>query len=160
MRQRWFLAPFDHLLHDHRLWSIRRKTVVPAASLGLFVAFLPLPGLFLIAALAALALRVNIPVAVLTSLANNPLTMGPMYYVAYRIGATLLSVPERASPSFSIEMSYDWLQNTFLTIWQPLLLGSVLAGAVAALIGYLLLDVVWRMSLADYKARKRKQRGG
>lgn len=158
MKERWFLAPFDHLLHDHRLWSIRRKTVVPATSLGLFVAFLPAPGLFLIAALAALTLRVNIPVAVLASLANNPLTMGPIYYLAYRIGAELLSIPERAAPAFSGAPSIDWMQNTFMTIWQPLLLGSVLAGAIAALIGYVLLDLVWRLSLADYKARKRNQR--
>ena len=49
LSQKWFMTPFQHMLHDHRLWGIRRKTVVPAFSLGLFIAFAPLPGHFLIA---------------------------------------------------------------------------------------------------------------
>ena len=61
----WFLAPFSHLLHDSRLWAIRRRNVVPAFALGLFVAYLPFPGHMLIAALLALLLRVHIPVAAL-----------------------------------------------------------------------------------------------
>ena len=67
MSERWFMTPFSHLLQDHRLWDIRRKTVVPAFSLGLAVGFMPFPGHFLVAALAALALRINIPVAAVTT---------------------------------------------------------------------------------------------
>ena len=59
MSKQWFMAPFRHLLHDHRLWGIRRQSVVPAFSLGLFIAFLPFPGHTLMGALAALALRVK-----------------------------------------------------------------------------------------------------
>ncbi len=83
MSEQWFMSPFQHLLHDTRLWGIRRRWVVPAFALGLFVAFLPFPGHMLISALAALALRVNIPVAALSTWASNPLTIGPMYYFAY-----------------------------------------------------------------------------
>jgi uncharacterized protein (DUF2062 family) len=36
------------------------------------------------------------------------------------------------------------------------LLGSLLVGAIAALIGYVFLDVMWRFSLADYKTKKRR----
>ena len=54
LSEKWFLTPFRHMLHDHRLWGIRRKTVVPAFSLGLFVAFMPFPGHMLQAALLAL----------------------------------------------------------------------------------------------------------
>ncbi len=153
--EKWFLTPFQHMLHDHRLWGIRRKTVVPAFSLGLFVACLPIPLHFVVAALAALALRVNIPVAALTTFIVNPLTMGPVYYFAYRVGAFLLS---REPGPFSIELSLDWLTTAFLNIWQPLLLGSVLVGALASLAGYMLLDVLWRYSLHDYKSKKRRQR--
>ncbi|MFZ9052440.1 MAG: DUF2062 domain-containing protein [Woeseiaceae bacterium] len=149
------MTPFRHLLHDHRLWSIRRKNVVPAFSLGLFIAFLPFPGHPIEAALAALLLRVNIPVAALATFVSNPLTMGPIYYFTYKVGADLLSV--ELEP-FDFEFSIDWITDTFVSIWQPMLLGSVLVGAIAALLGFIALDMIWRYSIADYKTRKRKER--
>ena len=155
MSRQWFMKPFQHLLHDHRLWGIRRKTVVPAFSLGLFVACLPFPLHPVIAALAAMALRVNIPVAALTTFVVNPLTMGPLFYFAYQVGAYLLSI--EPGP-FTFEMSLDWVANTFGSVWQPLLLGSVLIGSLAALVGYIALDALWRYSLHDYKSKKRSNR--
>lgn len=153
--ERWFLTPFQHLLHDGRLWGIRRKNVVPAFALGMFIAFLPLPGHILGATLVALMLRINIPVAALTTFVSNPLTMPPIYYFNYRLGALIL--PGDSAP-FRFEPTLDWFTSTFLTMWQPLLLGSVLAGGAAALVGYVALDLLWRYSLADYKARKRARR--
>lgn len=155
LSEKWFLTPFRHMLHDHRLWGIRRKNVVPAVSLGLFVAFMPLPGHYLLSALLALALRINIPIAVLTTFVSNPLTMGPIYYFCYKVGAFLLQVPERP---FEFEMTLDWLTEIFVSIWQPMLLGCVLVGAIAALVGYALLDALWRYSIHDYKSRKRRLR--
>jgi uncharacterized protein (DUF2062 family) len=155
LSKKWFLTPFRHMLHDHRLWGIRRKTVVPAFSLGIFVAFMPFPGHMLTAALLALALRVNIPVATLSTFFSNPLTMGPIYYFSYVVGVDLLRIPPAP---FEFEMSMEWVTHQFVSIWQPMLLGCVLVGAIAALIGFVLLDVLWRYSLHDYKSRKRKKR--
>lgn len=149
------MAPFRHLLHDHRLWGVRRKTVVPAFALGLFVAFMPFPGHPFEAALAALALRINIPVAALATFVSNPLTMWWMYYFCYRVGAGLLSMD---ASGFEFELSLDWVTSTFVSIWQPMLLGSVLVGAIAALVGFIGLDLFWRYTLADYKFRKRNRR--
>jgi len=155
LSERWFMTPFRHLLHDHRLWSIRRRWVVPALAIGLFIAFLPFPGHTLIGAMMALALRVNIPVAAVSTWVSNPLTMGPMYYFAYRLGVGILDVPPKP---FDFELSLDWVTHTFVTIWQPMLLGSVLLGCVAALVGYVVLDVIWRISIGNYKTRKRNSR--
>jgi hypothetical protein len=149
------MSPFQHLLHDQRLWGIRRKTVVPAFSLGLFVACLPLPLHFVIAPLAALALRVNIPVATVTTLIVNPLTAPPLFYFSYRVGAFLLSI--EPGP-FTFELSIEWARTAFGGVWQPLLLGSVLVGSLAALAGYIILDAFWRYSIHDYKSKKRRRR--
>ena len=151
----WYMSPFQNLLHDHRLWGIRRRTVVPAFAVGLFIAFMPIPGHTLTGALLALMMRVNIPVAALATWISNPLTMGPMYYFAYRLGRTLLDTPLR---KFQFEMSWDWATHTFVTIWQPMLLGCVILGVVAAIAGYVTLDLLWRSSVSDYKTRKRKSR--
>ena len=153
--EQWFMSPFRHLLHDQRLWGIRRRTVVPAFALGLFISFLPTPGHTLMGALAALGFRINIPVAALSTWVSNPLTMGPMYYFAYRLGRGLLDTPLR---EFQFEMSWDWVSNTFVTIWQPMLLGCVILGIVAAVVGFISLDLLWRSSIADYKTRKQKSR--
>ncbi len=153
---RWYLAPFNHLLHDQRLWGVRRRTIVPAFALGLFVSFMPVPGHVLIAVLLALLLRVNIPVAALTTFVSNPLTIGPMFYLAYRVGRFLLGLPERP---FSVELSIDWLTDSFVNIWQPLTLGAFLCGSLAALAGYLALDAFWRVSIANY-VEKRQLRNG
>lgn len=153
---RWFLAPFDHLLHDTRLWGIRRRNVVPAFALGLFIAFLPMPGHMLIAALTALALRINIPIAALTTFASNPLTVGPMFFLAYRVGLRILSLQPQP---FNFELSLVWFSERFVVIWQPLLLGCLLLGAVSALVGYVVLDLLWRASLADYLEARRRRKG-
>ena len=76
--EKWFLAPFRHLRHDHRLWSVRRKNVVPAVALGAFFAFMPCPGHPLWAAVGALVLRLLIPSAALTPFSSNQMTVGQM----------------------------------------------------------------------------------
>lgn len=153
--RQWFMTPFRHLLHDPRLWGVQRRWVVPGFALGLFIAFMPFPGHTVLAILAALALRINIPVAAVSTWASNPATMGPMYYFAYKLGSWLLNADEKA---FGFELSFDWVTHTFVTIWQPMLLGCVLLGAATAAVGYVTLNLLWRMSLANYKSRKRKQR--
>jgi len=152
LKQQWWLAPFGELIHNPNLWVIRRRNVVPAFALGLFVAYQPFPGHMLAAALLALALRVNIPVAVLSTLVGNPLTMGPMFYLAFSVGQYLLRQEPRP---FEFEMSFEWLFDRFVYVWEPLLLGSVLLGAILSLIGYIALDLLWRASISDYLARRR-----
>lgn len=149
------MMPFRHLLHDRRLWGIRRKAVLRAVALGTFVAFLPIPGHVLVAVLGSLLIRGNIPVAALTTFLSNPATIGPIFVFCYLIGAKLLGITQKPP---TIELTLDWLSSTFLLIWQPLLLGCVLVGSIAALVAYVLLDVFWRFSLADYKERKRSDR--
>ncbi len=129
--------------------------MVPAFALGLFVAFVPLPGHFVYAALLALFLHVNIPVAALTTFIVNPVTMYPMFYFAYLVGANLLSI--EPGP-FTFELSLDWVRGAIGSTWLPLTIGCAMVGAVTSLVGYILLDVLWRYSLHDYKSKKRKQR--
>lgn len=157
LSKQWFMTPFRHLLHDPRLWGVRRRWVVPAFAIGLFVSFMPFPGHTLMGALAALAMRVNIPVAAVSTWVSNPATMFIMYPAAYQVGRAVLGTPPR---DVSFNVSWDWVGSTFVHIWQPMLLGSVLLGAVAAVVGYATLDIIWRISIANYKARKREGRKG
>jgi len=103
----------------------------------------------------ALAFRVNIPVAALATWVSNPVTMFAMYPAAYQLGRALLGAPDR---KVSYAMSWDWVTHTFVTIWQPMLLGCLILGILAAVIGYITLDLFWRSSIAAYKTRKQKSR--
>ena len=157
LKDQWWIAPFDHLLHDPNLWAVRRRTVVPAFAVGLFIAYMPWPGHMLTGAIVAILLRINVPVTAVTTLVSNPLTMGPMYYAGFELGRILLGQPP--SP-FEFEMSFAWLAERFATIWLPTLLGCLILGTVLAVIGYIGLDLVWRASIWDYVARRKRRRNG
>ncbi len=128
---------------------------MPAFAIGLFIAFMPFPGHTLTGALLALAFRVNIPVAALATWVSNPVTMFVMYPAAYKLGQTILATPVR---DVSFAMSWDWVTHTFVTIWQPMLLGCTILGVLAAVVGYVALDLLWRSSIGNYKTRKRQRR--
>lgn len=151
------LRPFRKLLAEPRYWGIRRRTAVPAFSLGIFLAFQPLFGQPIIGTLIAIATRINIPIAFVTPFISNPLTMPPMFYASYRVGAWLLDM----SPEpFAFEWSWEWLSSTFTGLWQPLLLGCIVTGTFAALLSFVVVDLMWRFSIWEYKRLKRRIRHG
>ena len=152
---RWYLRPVRALLKDPALWALHRKAVARAFALGLFVAALPIPGQTLVAAVSAAIWRVNLPIAIATVFVTNPLTLVPIFLFAYRLGAGLTGItPE----PFSIELSWQWLTTSMAEYWQPLLLGCLLLGALAASVGYLLANLIWRGAVALNLWRRRDRR--
>jgi uncharacterized protein (DUF2062 family) len=109
-------------------------------ALGIFISFIPFPVHTALAGVTALYLRINVPVAILASWLSNPLTFGPMYYGAYRLGAAVLGSPSSASRS---EFSMEHLQMLLEQIWQPLLVGCLIAGTTLSLSAYWILNRVW-----------------
>ena len=155
LEERWYLRPFRHLLADPRLTSIRRRSVVPAVAIGLFVAAFPFPGHFVAAALLAVALHANVVIAMLATLASNPVTIAPIVYANYRVGLALLDRPPQPFP---FEPTLAWLTAEFGRVWEPLMLGSVVVGAAASAIAYVTLSLLWRLSVnAARKARRMRR---
>jgi uncharacterized protein (DUF2062 family) len=116
--------------------------VAGATGVGLFVAFLPVPFQMVVAALGALWLRVNLPLAVALIFVTNPLTMGPAFYLCYKVGAWLLGgTTIRTGKDF--KPSIEWLLDQLAIIWQPLVTGSLLIGAISSLLGYFLVQLLW-----------------
>lgn len=146
------MRPFKLLLENPAYWSLNRRNVTRAFALGLFVSFTPLPIHVALAAVLALALRLNVPAAVAGAFLTNPLTMVPLFFLAYWIGCQLLGLGERP---FNFEMSWEWLTTGLLPVWKPLLLGCLVMGTLSAVVGYLLLGGIWHLSLV-LKYHKRK----
>ena len=153
LRNHWALKPFNRFFGDPRLWSLQRRTVTPAFGAGLAICFVPLPVHIPLAALVAVFCRIHIPTIMLALIMVNPLTMVPAYYLAYRVGVIATSTPPA---TFKFEMSWEWVQNGLGPMWKPFLIGCGLTGALVGLVGYALLDIVWR-----YNVRKRyRERAG
>jgi uncharacterized protein (DUF2062 family) len=116
--------------------------VAGATGVGLFVAFLPIPFQMGLAALGALWLRVNLPLAVALIFITNPLTMGPAFYACYKVGAWLLGATTIKTGK-DFQPSISWLLDQLAIIWQPLVTGSLVIGAISGLLGYFLVQLLW-----------------
>lgn len=134
------------------LWHMNRRSVAGAFAVGLFVAFLPVPLQMVLAASIAVWLRVNLPISVLLVWVSNPLTMPPIFYTAYTIGRWIL---DDAPRSFRVEMTLEWFSNDLLTIWKPLLTGSLVLAVVASVSGYLVIRILWWISVVERLKLKR-----
>ena len=134
-----------HLLGDWiyqpNLWHINRNSAATAFFIGLFIAFMPIPGQMVVAALAAVWLRGNLPLSVALCWITNPLTVAPIFFLAYKLGAVVLGMTPQA---IHFELSWQWLTNGLLTVWQPFLLGCLLCGTFFGCLGYFLVSVIWR----------------
>ena len=157
IREHRHLRFFGTLLHDPNLWHFNRRSASGAFAVGLFMAFVPLPFQMLFAAAAAILFRVNLPLSVALVWITNPLTMPPIFYSAYLLGAWVLGTPAREE-GLQFEASIDWLMTELGAIWEPFLLGCFIAGTASALLGYFTIRGLWRLHLVNhYKARKQRR---
>jgi len=141
---RWLkvLAPY---LADTKLWHWSRRGVAAGVAAGLFIGLLIPVAQILLAAVAAVALRANIPVAAAATFITNPLTVPPIYYAAYHLGAWVTGAPVPAALSLA-DPSSIW--ENLGTIGLPLLTGLGIAATLLALASYLLISQAWAWRVA------------
>lgn len=143
-RDRPSLQFLGTLLHDPNIFHLNRHSVSVAFAVGLFLAFLPIPGQIPLAALFAFWLRCNLPLAIALVWISNPLTFPVIFYFCYQLGQWILEAPY---VPFSFELSWEWFTTKFLRIWKPLVLGSVIVSVFSSSAGYLMIQGLWRWSV-------------
>jgi len=160
---RW-LAPFAGSLLHPRLWHLNRHSAAGAVAVGLFCGLIPGPFQMLGAAACCLLFRVNLPLALLTTLYTNPLTIVPLYIVAFAIGRFLLGGEGHrftSPPDFNLNEPLIWLQA--MAEWMqglgaPLALGLVVLAGGLAIFGYFAVKAAWRWRLVRaWQRRKLRQ---
>ena len=154
IKNRWIklLGP---RLQEPGLWHINRKSCSGGVAVGIFCAFIPMPFQMLLAAIGAIFFRSNILVAVPMVWLSNPLTMPPMFYFCYWVGAQLLN---SNIGDFEFDLSFDWLVTGLLEIWQPFLLGCLVVGATTSVLSFVLTRVIWRYHILSHlKSRKNRK---
>jgi uncharacterized protein (DUF2062 family) len=156
---RW-LRPFRSSLLHPRLWHLNRHSAAGGVAAGLACGLIPGPLQMISAAACALLFRVNLPLAMLITLYTNPLTIVPLYVIAYQLGRLLIGdqtgfIPP---PAFNPANFVGWtesMQNWMLLVAKPLGIGLVALAAGLAFSGYLLVKAAWRMYLlAAWRKRK------
>ena len=162
---RW-LRPFQNTLLHPRLWDLNRHSAAGAVAAGMFCGLIPGPLQMLGEAICAVVFRVNLPLAMLTTVYTNPFTIVPLYVVAYAIGQWVLPGPTQRfvpPPDWGEESFMAWIAS--LIDWMaglgtPLALGLVLLATILAVAGYLLVKLAWRIYLVRAWRRRGRQRAG
>jgi hypothetical protein len=152
IRENRNLSVFGKLLHDPNLWHLNRRSAAGAFGVGLFMMYMPPIGQMLMAAAAAILLRVNLPISVALVWITNPLTIPPMFYFAYLVGCAILGAP---AVDFSLEFWADW--RNWIAVLSPLGVGMLVCATVCSAAGYFGVQALWRWNLIC-EIRHRKER--
>ncbi|MDD2721998.1 MAG: DUF2062 domain-containing protein [Gallionella sp.] len=160
---RW-LKPFGSRLHHPSLWHLNRHSTAGGLAVGLFCGLVPGPLQVLSATVVSVIWRVNLPLAVLTTLYTNPLTIVPLYMAAYQLGVWVTGSPNGLQTIHFPELHWnDWLSELVrwtLQLGTPLLIGVPLLALALALAGYFVTRLIWRVTVVlKWRARKRRRVG-
>lgn len=158
VQRHWFLRPFKVFLCRAQCWTFHRASVTRAFALGLFIAFIPpappLPIHLLLCALLGVTLRLNLPVLFATVFISNPVTWLPQVMGSVWVGAKIMGMDFMP---FVQQIAHEHLGDALHNLWSPLLLGALVLGCMAAAIGYVLAQALWRARVV-YLLRRRRAR--
>jgi uncharacterized protein (DUF2062 family) len=120
-------------------------------------------------------MRANVPITIASTLVTNPVTFGPVYYGAYRLGRFVLLEPEptvedleslmaQTTPTPEVEALgfIDRIQNAWQRLGQvgkPLFVGLGIVATLSGLLTYAVVHWMWliRVRVARWR-RIRKMR--
>jgi len=158
------VARFGTFLHHPNLWHLNRNSVAGGVAIGLFSGLVPGPFQMLAAAILCILVKVNLPVALATTLYTNPITIGPLYLIAYQIGRLIVGgdgVPATQAPEMDWSHLDAWLKSFgewMLSLGKPLGVGLVAFALGLAVLGYLLVQLAWRAHVVLAWRRRARQR--
>ncbi len=110
-------------------------------------------------------LRVNLPLALVTTLYTNPITIVPLYLIAYEIGGLTLGARGLAKPPAlpewqwtNVLASMDAMSRWMMSLGAPLALGLLLLASMLAALGYVTVRGIWSVYLRRaWQARRRSR---
>ncbi|TNE98881.1 MAG: DUF2062 domain-containing protein [Gammaproteobacteria bacterium] len=140
------------ILHEPNLWHINRHSVARAFLVGIWFCFIPMPFQMVAAAFFAIWFNANLPLSVVLVWISNPITMPPLFYFNYKIGALALNRPVL---DFDFELSWSWISHRLVDIGVPLYLGSLIVATICACLAYLIIQYLWRRKIrSDWHIRQ------
>lgn len=160
------LAMFGDTLFHPALWHLNRRSAAGGVAVGMFCGLIPGPLQMLGAAVVCVLLRVNLPLALVTTLYTNPLTIVPLYLIAYQIGGFILDARGIAKPPVLPE--WQWtdilasiaaMSRWMMGLGTPLALGLFLLASILAALSYFIVRGAWSLYLRRaWRARRWRSR--
>ncbi len=152
-------------LADPDLWYFNRRSTARGVAIGLLCGLIPGPLQALGSGALCLVFRGNFPLAVLTTFYTNPLTIVPLYVVAYEYGR--LFVPSAAGtvrpgpPDFAFDPAgFQSFLHWAGSLGAPLAVGLPLLAFTLAAIGYVCVLGWWRWDVLRAWRRRSASRAG
>lgn len=150
------LKAFSFILEDPNLFHLTRYSVSMAFLVGVFLAFFPIPGQMVLAAIVAFWLRCNLPITIALVWITNPITIPFIFFATYQLGTWLLETPTIiAMPD---QITLEWMGYKLGKIWKPLLIGSLCAGSFFSILSYTIIKVAWRWRIGYLWTQRTKKR--
>lgn len=152
------------LLRRPWLWHLNRRRVALGAGIGVFFGFM-FPVLQIAgAAVFAVLLRANLPVAAFSTLVTNPFTYAPVFVAAYQAGAALLG--EQVEPDDAAALAGattpavqgpGWIERA-QAIGKPLFVGLAVFALVGGISAWALVHLAWTVGVRLKQRRRRRER--
>ncbi len=166
VRANKYLAWLGKGLYHPSLWCLNRRSVAGGFAIGLFAGLVPGPLQMLTAALLAVPLKKNLPVALITTLYTNPFTIVPLYVLAIAYGRLLLGASHH---QVNVEpFEWDWshwidsmqgIVHWMLSLGAPLAVGLPALAVTLAALGYAAANYGWHTYVwLKWRARQRSRR--
>ena len=171
---RWLRWMGPVLLHP-ALWQFSRRGIALGVSLGIFFGLLiPLAQIPASAAV-AVVLRANLPMAVASTLVSNPVTFGPVYYGAYRLGKVVLGdraiteaeaqqtlanardEPGEVQRRGFLERMAFWFDR-LREVGKPLAVGLAIIATISGLTVYYLISGIWVLNTRRVRRQRLRER--
>jgi uncharacterized protein len=156
---RW-LRPIAHRVLAPRLWRMTRRSVPRGVALGLLTGILIPLGQIPAAAVLAFPLRANIPVAAATTFITNPITMGPLWLLAYQVGRWVLQVDDvlPGDPVADAADDIGWFHWLLAEAGPATVTGLATLSVLGAVTGFVVSTIAWRWWVARKWKRRSRQR--
>ena len=169
---RW-LRWMGPVLKHPRLWHFSRKGIALGLALGIFFGLLIPVAQIPFAAALAVALRANVPMAVASTLVTNPVTLGPVYYGAYRLGKVVLGEAAPTEREIETELQEaqeeppaiqglgNRLRHAFMqltTVGKPLVVGLAIVASLSGIAVYFLVSGLWILRTRWQRSKRLRAR--
>jgi uncharacterized protein (DUF2062 family) len=176
LRHHRWLRWMGPVLHQPRLWHFSRKGIAMGVAVGIFFGLLVPIAQMPLSAAAAVLLRANLPIAVASTFVTNPVTFGPVYYGAYRLGKVVLGEPRITESEAMAALNsvppkqmvdgapQSWSQRIALGMehlraaGKPLAVGLAIVATVSGLIVYFLISGLWILKTRWERKRRLRER--
>jgi uncharacterized protein (DUF2062 family) len=147
------------------LWQVQRDKIALGLAIGVFCGMIPGPLQMISAIALTLLWRVNLPMALIGTFLTNPLTIVPIYMLAYAIGQSILGstdwrqlpalpTADWTAPAQAVQNWIGWVSD----LGAPWLIGMVVLASALAALSYCLVQLIWRINQSLMMKRRQHQR--